>query len=194
MSLRSQSIAIARASVARTSPTLLPSASSASAMAGARDGDADVRECGGDRRMRLVNRYPHRRHFCKAREDRIGDRAGGGLDQPIALGAERPARDLDDLVVADRVGELVGVRSGRKIDVEDEIELEGLPDLGLVLHHAVIGVQREAGNEDGVGHRASRMAFATRNACTVSATSWVRTIVAPFSTATRWLTIEPPRR
>src|SRR5262249_25178868 len=102
--------------------------------------------------------------------------------------------ELDDLVVADRVGELVGARSGREIDVEDEIELEGLPDLGLMLHHAVIGVQREARNKDGVGHRASRMACATRNACTVSATSWVRTIAAPFSTATRWLTIEPPMR
>src|SRR6266700_2615298 len=194
MSLRSQSIVIARASVARTSPRLPPSASSASAMAGARDGDTDVAECGGDRRMRLVNGHPHRCHFGKAREDRIGDRAGRGLDQPIALGAERPARDFDDLVVADRVGELVGMRGGRKINVKDEIELEGLPDFGLMLHHAVIGMQREARNEDGVGHRASRMAFATRSACTVSATSWVRTMVAPLSTATRWLTIEPPRR
>src|SRR5215510_9238667 len=194
MSLPSHSIAIARASVVRTSPRLPPSASSASAMARARDGDTDVRECGGDRRMRLVNGHPHRRHFCKAFEDRIGNRTGRGLDQPIALGAERPARELDDLVVADRVGELVGARSGREINVEDEIELEGLPDLGLMLHHAVIGVQREARNKDGVGHRASRMARATRSACTVSATSWVRTIVAPFSTATRWLTIDPPMR
>ncbi len=127
-------------------------------------------------------------------EDRIGDCAGRGLDQPIALGAERPARDLDDLVVADRVGQLVGMRGGREIDVKDEIELEGLSDFGLMLHHAVIGMQRKAGNEDGIGHRASRMAFATRSACTVSATSWVRTMAAPLSTATRWLTIEPPRR
>ncbi len=44
----------------------------------------------------------------------------------------------------------------------DEIELEGLSDLGLVLHHAVIGVQREARDEDRVGHRAPRMAAATR--------------------------------
>jgi hypothetical protein len=33
------------------------------------------------------------------------------------------------------------MRGGREINVEDEIELEGLPNFGLVLHHAVIGVQ-----------------------------------------------------
>ena len=69
--------------------------------------------------MRLVNGDPHRCHFGKARQDRIGNRTGGGLDQPIALGAESPARDLDDLVIADRVGELVGMRGGREINVED---------------------------------------------------------------------------
>ena len=100
----------ARVSVSRTSPTLPPSASSASVMTGARDGDADVREGRGDRGVRLVDRHPHRRHLGKAREDRVGDRAGGRFDQPIAPGAERLARDLDDLVVADRVGELVGTR------------------------------------------------------------------------------------
>src|SRR6266700_2617374 len=133
MSLRSQSTAIARASVARASPRLPPSASSASAMAGARDGDTDVAECGSDRRMRLVNGHSHPRHFGEARKDRIGDCASRGLDQPIALGTERPARDLDDLVVADRVGQLVGMRGGREIDVKDEIELEGLSDFGLML-------------------------------------------------------------
>ena len=36
-----------------------------------------------------------------------------------------------------------------------------------------------AGDEDGVGHRLSSIAAATRSACTVSATSWVRMISAP---------------
>ena len=70
-----------------------------------------------------------------------------------------------------------------EIDVEHEVELEGLPDLGLVLHHAVIGVERKSGDEYGVGHRALRMAAATRSACTVSATSWARMMAAPLATA-----------
>src|SRR5207249_8897879 len=119
---------------------------------------------------------------------------GCRLDQPIALGAKGLAGHLDDLIIADRVGELVGTAGCHEVDIEDEIELEGLSNLGLVLHHAVIGMQRKPGDEHGVGHRASRMAAATRSACTVSATSCVRTITAPFSTAMRWLTIEPPMR
>ena len=39
-----------------------------------------------------------------------------------------------------------------QIEVEHEIELEGLADLGLVLHHAMIGVQRQPAHEHLVGH------------------------------------------
>src|SRR5262249_32464149 len=147
-----------------------------------------------DRRMRLVHCHAHGRHPGEAFEDRIGHRAGGGLHQPVAALAERAAGEIDHLVIADRVHELVRLRCGGKVDLEYEVELEGLSDLRLMLHHAVIGMQRQPADEDGVAHRASRIAAATRNACTVSATSWVRTIGARFSTASRWLAIEPPMR
>src|SRR5262249_39438543 len=127
-------------------------------------------------------------------EDGFGDRAGRGLDQSIATRAKRPARDLDDLVVAHGVRELVGTRSRGQIDVEHEIELEGLPDLGLVLHHAVIGVQCRPGDEGGMGPGALRMAGATRRACRVWATSGVRMTAAPPATARTWAAIDPPRR
>ena len=71
---------------------------------------------------------------------------------------------------------------------------EALPDLGLVLHHAVMGMDDKAVDEDRIAHRALRIAAATRRACIVSATSWVRTISAPSMTAKRWLAIEPPSR
>jgi hypothetical protein len=64
--------------------------------------------------------------------------------------------------------------------IEHEIELEGLADLGFVLHHAVIGVQRQPTHKHLVGHKLFRRAAATRNAWMVSATSWVRMIEAPF--------------
>src|SRR5207249_1747191 len=103
-------------------------------------------------------------------------------------------RGLDHLVVADRMRKLVGARGRGQIDGEHEIELEGLADLGLVLHHAVIGVQRKTRDEDHVAHRASRMAAATRKACSVSATSCVRTIAAPFSNASKCAAIDPASR
>ena len=144
--------------------------------------------------MRLVYGDPHSQDLREPLEDGFGDRAGGGLDQPIATGAKRPARDLDDLVVAHGMRELVRARRRGEVDVEHEVELEGLPDLGLVLHHAVIGMQCKPGDEDGIGHRALPMAAATRNACTVSATSWVRMIAAPPATARTWAAIDPPSR
>ena len=64
------------------------------------------------------------------------------------------------------------------------IEVEGLSDLGLVLHYAVIGMQCQSAHEHLiaclVGHLMFRSAAATRSAWMVSATSWVRMIVAPF--------------
>ena len=93
--------------------------------------------------MRLVDGDADGGDLLETVEHGIGDRAGGGLHQAIALGAERLAGDIDHLVVADGVGELVGAGGLRQIEIEHEIELEGLADLGLVLHHAVIGVQRQ---------------------------------------------------
>src|SRR5215467_2143166 len=183
------------------SPILPPSATSASAMvlsamvlAVAYDGNPDAGKGRRDRRMRLVHGDPHPQDLREPVEDGFGHRAGRGLDQSIATGAKSPARDVDDLVVAHGMRELVGARRRGQIDVEHEVELEGLPDLGLVLHHAVIGMQRKPGDEDGIGHRALPMAAATRSACTVSATSWVRMIAAPPATASRWAAIDPPSR
>src|SRR6516165_3832447 len=180
---------------------LPPSATSASAMvlsalalAIAYDGDPDTGKGRCDRRVRLVHGDPHPQDLREPVEDGLRDRAGRGFDQPIATGAKRLARHLDDLVVAHRMRELVGARSRGEVDVEHEVEVEGLPDLGLVLHHAVISVQRKPGDEDGIGHRALPMAAATRSACTVSATSWVRMIAAPLATASRWAAIDPPSR
>ena len=126
--------ATARSSVSRTSPTLPPSATSASAMipgapvppfaslcstrlhqrcnqkwrsrpdlaallvanrqirhaASAHDGHPDIGEGRRDRRVRLVHRHPHARDPREPSEHGVGDRAGRGLDQPIATGAERP--------------------------------------------------------------------------------------------------------
>src|SRR5262245_20166313 len=179
------------------SPILPPSATSASAMvlsamvlAVAYDGNPDAGKGRRDRRMRLVHGDPHPQDLREPVEDGFGYRAGRGLDQSIATGAKRPARDVDDLVVAHGMRELVGARRRGQHDVE----LEGLPDLGLVLHHAVIGMQRKPRDEDGIGHRALSMAAATRSACTVSATSWVRMIAAPPATARTWAAIDPPSR
>ena len=90
--------------------------------------------------------------------------------------------------------ELVGARGFGEIDVEHEIEPERLPDLGLVRHHAVIGVQHQPVDENRVAHRARLIAAATASACTVGATSCTRTIAAPFSTARRCAASEPPSR
>src|SRR5689334_16231357 len=171
---------MARSRVSRTFPTLPPSAISASAMALAEDRDADVVEGGCDRGVRLVNGDADGRDLSEAVEHGIGDSAGGGFYQAVALGAERLARGIDHLVVTDGVGELVGVGCLREIDVQHEVELEGLADLGLVLHHAMIGVQRQPTHKHLVCHKLFRRAAATRSAWMVSATSWVRMIEAPF--------------
>src|SRR4029077_7293586 len=92
------------------------------------------------------------------------------------------------------VGEAVGMRGFRQIDRELEVDHEALPDLGFVFHHAMAGMDDNAGDEDGIAHSRSLIAAATRNACTVSATSCVRMIRAPRWAAIRCAAIEPPRR
>ena len=51
------------------------------------------------------------------------------------------------------------------------VYLVDYPGAGLVLHHAVKGMECQAGDMNGIAHRALSMAAATRSACTVSATS-----------------------
>src|SRR4029077_21220291 len=80
---------------------------------------------------------------------------GRGLDQAVAARAERLARGLDDQVVGNGVFQLVAARSVAEINVEHEIELETLSDLALMRHHAVIGVQSQAVDEDRITHWAA---------------------------------------
>ena len=94
-------------------------------------------------RVRLVHGDADAADRRKALQHRVGDRAGGGLDQPVAPRAKRLARDFDQLLVGHRVLELVAARGLGEIDVEQEIEPESLADLGLVRHDAVIGVQHK---------------------------------------------------
>src|SRR4051812_16382633 len=163
-------------------------------LASAHDGDPDIGKGRRNRRVGLVDRDPDPCDLRELIQDGGGDRAGGGLDQPMAAGAEGLAGDLHDLIVAHGVGEFVGARRFRQVGVEDEVETEGLSDPALVLHHAMIGVEGQPGDEHGVRHCAPRMAAAMRNACTVSGTSWVRMIAAPPAAARRWAAIDPPRR
>ena len=78
--------------------------------AAAEDRNADIVEGGGDRGVRLVDGDADGGDLLETVEHGLGDGAGGGLHQAIALGAERLARDIDHLIVADGVGELVGAR------------------------------------------------------------------------------------
>src|SRR5580704_7393957 len=102
MSESSHNSEIAETKVARTSPTLPPSAMNASAkasapaalLARALDDDADIVEGSGDRRVRLVHGDANAAHLGVARQHRLGDGAGGRLDQSIAARAERFRRRL----------------------------------------------------------------------------------------------------
>src|SRR3569623_2500502 len=103
-------------------------------------------------------------------------------------------RQGDDLVVGHRVGHLVAARRIGQVDGEFDVDGERLPDLGLMRHDAVIGVQGEARDEDAVGHRALARAATTFKACTISCTSCTRRIAAPSSAAMRCVAMEPPIR
>src|SRR5262245_43648020 len=131
----SQSRAIARSSVVRTSPTLPPKAMRASgilALPGSRDRNADIRKGCGNRRMGLVNGHGHGGHLCETFEHGGCNRARGRLDEAITLRAKHLRGGFHHVIIAHRMGELVGVRSLRKVDVEREIEQERLANVGLV--------------------------------------------------------------
>src|SRR5205823_10501098 len=118
----------------------------------------------GDRGVRLVDGHPHRGNLHEPLENGVGHDGGCGLDQSITLAAESAARRVDDLIVANRKGELVGAGGFRELDVENDIELEGLAYVRLVRHHSVVGVEHKPGHEYTVAHRVPRIAAATRNA------------------------------
>src|SRR5205814_3227413 len=92
------------------------------------------------------------------------------------------------------VGEPVGARRLRQVGIEFKIDDETLADFGFVIHHAVASMDRQAGHEDRIGHCLLSIACATRRACKVSATSWVRMILAPRCAAIRCAAIEPASR
>src|ERR1700732_4724784 len=176
-------MASARSKVSRPGPTLPPSASSASAesalmsdlaFATTNQRHPDIGKDRGDRRMRLAHRHPYRGHACKPRQQSVRDRAGGRFDQPVALRREGAVRGLHDGRVGHRVDELVRAALSLEVDRQFEVEHEPLADLGFVLHHAVMSMDHKPAHEDPIAHLAARMAAATFNACTVSATSWAR--------------------
>src|SRR6516164_4749978 len=139
-------------------------------------------------------RHFRRVHARKRGEHRIDDTARCGFDQAEALAAERLGRAIDDLVVGNGVDHLVRAGCRGQIDFEVEIKRESLPHLGLVRHHAVIGMQYQSSYENSVTHRTASIAALTRSAWTVSATSCARTIAAPALTASRCAAIDPPMR
>ena len=163
-------------------------------MARAHQDDADVIENRGDRGVRLVNGDRDGRDAGKRRQDGVGDRAGCAFQQFIIRVFEGCRRRSDHIGIGHGVGEAIGTRGIRKVDRQFEIDHEALPDLGLMFHDAMAGMDDDAGDEDGIAHRLSQIAAATRSDCTVSDTSWVRMIRAPLCAATRCAAIEPPRR
>src|SRR4051812_17120236 len=193
-----QILAIAFWKVARTSPTLPPSAIRTSAMGrrmpGARQHHADVVKDRGNRRMRLVDGDLDRPDARKRRQDGIGHRAGGALQQLVIGVLERGGRGRHHVGVRHGIDQPIGVRGFREVRKQFEIDHEALSDLGLVVHDAMAGMDHEPGDENGNGHRLSQIAVASRSACTVSATSWLRIIFAPFCAAIKWAAIEPPSR
>src|SRR5262249_28056883 len=143
---------------------------------------------------RLVHGDPDAGDARERRQNGVRDTAGGGLDQTMAAAGKSMGRGFDDCAVGDGVRKLVRARGVGEVEREFEVDDETLADFFLMLHHTVMGMNQESRYEDAVGHCVPRMASATRSACTVSATSWTRTMAAPFSTARRWLAMEPPTR
>src|SRR5712672_2855131 len=182
-----QILAMALLNVARTSPTLPPSAISTSAMSGrlpcAHQHHADVLEDRGDRRVWLVDGDLDRADALESRQYGIGDGTGGALEQLVIRVLEGGRRGRDHVGIRHGIGEAIGARGFRQIDGKFEIDDEALAYFGFVFHHTMAGMDDDAGDEDGIGHSCSLIAAATRSACTVSATSCARTIRAPPSVA-----------
>src|SRR3954454_21666265 len=193
-----QMLAIAILKVARTSPTLPPSAIRASAIARLfpRAGQhyADIVEDRGDRRVRLVDRNFYDADAGKRAQHGVRDRAGSALQQFVIDVLERRRRGAHHAGIGNGVHQAVGARGVGQVDAKLEVDHEALPDFGFVVHHAVAGVDHHALDEDGIGHRNSSIAWTTRKACTVSATSCVLMTRAPLRAATTCAAMDPPRR
>ena len=114
--------------------------------------------------MRLVDRDAHTANLRAARQHGVGDRAGSRFHQAIAAAAKRLGHGLNDEIVGNGVFQLVGSRGVAELELELQINLKGLSNLGLVLHHAVIGVQRQSFEKDRVAHRARLIAAVTARA------------------------------
>src|SRR5262245_27048263 len=144
--------------------------------------------------MRLVHGDLDGADAREGRKDRVGHRARRALQQLVIGVLECRDRRRHHVGIRHGVGELIAARGFREVGIQLKIDHKALADFGLVIHHAVAGVDDEALDEDGVGHCFSSIAAATRSACTVSATSWARMIFAPFRAAITCAAIEPPRR
>jgi hypothetical protein len=101
----------------------------------------DIAEGGCYRGMGLVYRDPHGSYGRKGGEHGVSGPAGSSLDQTKALGTKRFAHAIDDFVVRNGIDHFVGARGSRKVDFKVKIDDEGLPYLGFMRHHAVIGVK-----------------------------------------------------
>src|SRR4029079_4143865 len=180
----------------RPSRILLPSPRRASDMWSTRACDAHpyVGKARWYRSVRFVHCHAHACHLLECIENRLRDRASRGLDQPVTTTAKRLAREGYHRVIADRMGELVGSGRGSQIKLKYEIERKSLADLRFVRHHPMMRVQRKGADKHSIRHPALQMAAPTRSACTVSWTSWTRTMLAPFVTARRCAAIDPPSR
>src|ERR1700732_4318083 len=114
-----QILEIAFWNVVRTSPTLPPSAIRTLAMRRRwpvpRQHYADILEDRGDRRMRLVDGDLDRADARKCREDGVGDRAGGALQQLVIGVLERGGRGRHHVGIRYGIGETVGVRGLRQV-------------------------------------------------------------------------------
>src|SRR5262245_8282179 len=160
----------------------------------ARQNHADILEDRGDRRMRLVHGDLDGADTREGRKDRVGHRARRALQELVIGILERRDGGCHHIGIGHCVRQVIAARGFRQIGAQLEIDDKTLADLGLVIHHAMAGVDDEALDEDGVGHCFSSIAAATRSACTVSATSWARMILAPLRAAITCAAIEPPRR
>src|ERR1700722_11340855 len=107
-----QMLAFSFWNVARTSPTLPPSAIRTSAMRGMLPGTgqdhADIVEDRGDRRVRLVNGDLDGAEAWKRRQDGIGDGAGGAFQQFVIGVREGCRRGRDDMGIGNGIGETIG--------------------------------------------------------------------------------------
>src|SRR6185312_13145759 len=185
----------------------------------AHDLDRDLLDRQRDRRLGLGRSHPHRLGLVVAQQT-VRDRRAQALERLVGalLGDERDR--LADLAVVD--GVLDAVSDGRVAgaDLDPQVDHEALADLALGLGHAVMRVERQAGDLDRderlrglvlvlisvlevlvlellvvlVAHRPRTVAAATASASATGATSWTRKTAAPRSSASTFVAIVPASR